>query len=249
MPAKILVLGGTRDARDLAALLVRENFDVTTSLAGVTRDPVLPPGKTKIGGFGGEQGLLAYLKHERFAAVIDATHPFAAQMSRHGHAAAALEGLPYLRLERPPYRRAEADLWTDVASLEQAAQTLPGGAHVLVTTGRKGLEAFMDRDDLSGIIRTIEQPLCPLRTGWTLIRERPPFMLADELALLHENSVTHLITKNSGGTETEAKLIAARQLRLPVVMISRPSKPGDKIYATAEEVCSALIQRFGLDPR
>jgi precorrin-6A/cobalt-precorrin-6A reductase len=232
MPNKVLLLGGTREARVLASLLVRKGFDVTTSLAGVTVNPVLSEGDVRLGGFGGVDGLLRYIHETGTDAIIDATHPFAAQISRHACDAAGKSGLCYLRLERPA--------WTPAA-----ADAVPHSAHVLVTTGRKGLEAFFARDDLTGIIRTIEPPPITLKTGWTLVRDRPPFALEAEIELMRENDITHLVTKNSGGSLTEAKLMAARELKLPVIMVARPPKPDAEICATAEEICTALERRFG----
>jgi precorrin-6A/cobalt-precorrin-6A reductase len=248
MKAKVLILGGTRDARLLASLLVATGLDVTTSLAGVTAAPILPEGQVRLGSFGGARGLLAYITRECFDALADATHPFAAQISRHGFAAASRASIPYFRLERPAWTPGEGDDWDIVSSPVTAAAALPHAARALITTGRKGLEAFIARADLSGLIRTIEPPPIPFSARWTLIQERPPFALADEIKLMRENSITHLLAKNSGGPATEAKLRAARQLGIKVVMIARPSKPGDEIHATAEEVSSALARRFGLDP-
>jgi precorrin-6A/cobalt-precorrin-6A reductase len=245
MPNKVLLLGGTREARVLASLLVRKGFDVTTSLAGVTVNPVLSEGDVRLGGFGGVDGLLRYIHETGTDAIIDATHPFAAQISRHACDAAGKAGLCYLRLERPAWAPAAEDRWISVNSLPAAADALPHSAHVLVTTGRKGLEAFFARDDLTGIIRTIEPPPITLKTGWTLVRDRPPFALEAEIELMRENDITHLVTKNSGGSLTEAKLMAARELKLPVIMVARPPKPDAEICATAEEICTALERRFG----
>jgi precorrin-6A/cobalt-precorrin-6A reductase len=245
MRPKILLLGGTRDARDVAACLIGKAFDVTTSLAGVTEQPMTVPGAIRRGGFGGKEGLLHYLRDARVNVIADVTHPFAAQISRHAHAASLEAGIPYLRLERPAWHAVDGDLWTSVPSLAAAAAALPDNAWVLLTTGRKELEPFISRDCLSGVIRTIESPPILLPARWTLVRERPPFTLQEELALMQEHGITHLVTKNAGGAQTEAKLAAARHLRLPVIMIQRPLKPEAEIYATAEEICTALVRRFG----
>jgi precorrin-6A/cobalt-precorrin-6A reductase len=241
----ILILGGTRDALSVAALLVADGFDVTTSLAGVTKEPVLPKGKLRIGGFGGEEGLLAYLKETETAAVVDATHPFAAQISRYAHAAAGRADIPYLRLERPAWIAAPQDRWISAASINAAVDALPESARVFLTVGRKGVEPFMGRKDLGGIIRSIEPPAVPLGPRWQLVLARPPFPVEDECSALQQNAITHLVTKNAGGALTEAKLLAARALSLPVVMIERPEKPVVQSYADAAQICSALRRHFG----
>ncbi len=245
MRPRILLLGGTRDARDVAALLIGKGFDVTTSLAGVTEQPMAILGAIRTGGFGGEEGLLKYIRDAQVDVIADVTHPFAAQISRHAHAASLEAAIPYLRLERPAWHAAEGDLWTSVPDLAAAAGALPDGARALLTTGRKELHAFTGRPELSGVIRTIEPPTMPLPASWALIMDRPPFSLDHEIDLMRRHGITHLVTKNSGGSLTEAKLMAARALAVPVIMIARPMKPEAEIYATAEEICMALERRFG----
>lgn len=226
MPRKpILILGGTRDAREIADALVAAGYDVITSLAGVTEQPVLPAGALRSGGFGGASGLKSYLESERIALVIDATHPFAARMSQQAFEACRDGGVLLLRFERAPWVAGADDDWTMVASASEAANALPSGARVLLTTGRKDLEPFFARRDISGIARMIEAPPIDPPGTWRVLRERPPFGVAGEAALLAENTITHLVTKNAGGASTEAKLVAARSLGIPVVMIARPAKP------------------------
>lgn len=222
---RILILGGTRDAREIAAALVDAGRNVVTSLAGVTERPMLPPGDVRTGGFGGVDGLKSYLDSEGIALVIDATHPFAAQMSRQAFEACRDNGVLLLRFARKPWVAGEGDHWTIVASAADAASALPSGARVLLTTGRKDLEPFFARADISGLARMIEEPPLNPPQNWTILRERPPFTVAGETALMAGNAITHLVTKNAGGSATEAKLQAARHLAIPVLMIARPEKP------------------------
>lgn len=232
MPRKrILVLGGTRDARQLADALVAEGHDVVTSLAGVTAEPVLPAGEVRIGGFGGVAGLKSYLADGQIGLVIDATHPFAARMSVQAHEACQSSHVPLLRLERPAWVAGDGDKWVEVRSTAEAAAMLPPGASVLLTTGRKDLEAFFSRSDISGIARMIEEPPLAAPARWRVLRERPPFTLASEARLLADNGITHLVTKNAGGTATGAKLVAARQAAIAVIMIARPAKPAAPSFA------------------
>jgi precorrin-6A/cobalt-precorrin-6A reductase len=244
MPSeRILILGGTRDARELAAALLARGFHVITSLAGVTADPVLPPGEVRRGGFGGAAGLANYLKSEGIAAVADATHPFAALMSANADAACRATGLPLLRLERPAWRAGPGDRWTSVTSAAEAAAVLPAHARVLLTIGRKEIAPFLVRQEVSGIARMIEPPQLEFPPPWTLLLERPPFTIEAERRLISDHAITWLVTKNAGGGTTEAKLVAAREAGIPVVMIERPAKPEVPSLASAHEF-SAEIERL-----
>ena len=224
-PERVLILGGTADARELASFLIAEGFDVTSSLAGRTRDPALPEGKIRIGPFGGVRGLVSYVRAERIRVVVDATHPFAEQISRHAATAAGECGIPCVRLERPAWLPGPDDPWVIVGSTEEAALRLPDGACVLLTIGRKELGAFLARSDLHGIVRTIEALEHPLPADrWQLIRARPPFEVADEVRLMRDRAIEWLVTKNAGGSRTESKLEAARVCGIGVMMIARPAK-------------------------
>lgn len=237
---RILILGGTGEARALAALLAGEGHSVITSLAGVTENPLLPAGEVRRGGFGGVEGLVNFLRMEGIGVVVDATHPFAAQISANAHAACADAGLPLLRLERPAWQAGAGDHWTPVTSAAEAAATLPDGARVLLTIGRKDLAPFLARGGIGGVARMIEPPNCLLPAGWTLLLQRPPFAVAAEMQLMREHGVTWLVTKNAGGAETEAKLIAAQKLGLPVLMVQRPPKRGVQTFASVEEIAAPL---------
>ena len=240
----VLILGGTRDAVDLASLLDEAGFAVTTSLAGVTRSPVIPKGSVRSGGFGGSAGMAAYLKDTGFAALVDATHPFAAQISASGHEAAKLAGIPYVRLERPCWLPQAGDKWISVADVRSAIDALPANAKVFLTIGRKAVTQFMARPDLTGLARMIELPPSPLEQGWTVMLARPPFAVEDEKALMELESVTHLVTKNAGGELTSSKLVAARELGLPVIMIERPTKPDAPCFSEDNNVLNFLIENI-----
>ena len=229
---RVLILGGTGDAVALAGLLVEAGYDVVSSLAGVTADPVLPRGRVRRGGFGGADGLQRYVAEEGIAAVIDATHPFSAQISRH----AAAVKVPLLRLERPAWPIEPG--WTVVRTVAEAAAALPAGCRALVTIGRKEIAPFFARDDVSGVARMIEAVDAPAH--WIVLADRPPFTLEDERALIERQAITHLVAKNSGGSSGLTKLIAAREKNLPVVMIDRPAKPEMPSFSSAGDVVPAL---------
>ena len=241
----ILILGGTGEARGLAAALVGRGVDVVTSLAGVTAVPVLPLGKIRRGGFGGVDGLAAYLAEAGIGLVADATHPFAVGISRHAGEAAGRRGIPYVRLERPAWRAGPGDRWQEVADVAAAVAALAPGATALVTIGRKDLAAFASRDDLRVIARAIEPPGFALPGKWTLVLARPPFAVEAETALMEGHGVSVLVTKNAGGEATRAKLVAARQLGIPVIMVARPSKPAAETAETVEEMVERIAGRIG----
>jgi precorrin-6A/cobalt-precorrin-6A reductase len=241
---KVLILGGTRDARQLAFRLIHAGHDVTTSFAGVTEHPVQPEGKVRVGGFGGVEGLRQYLQAEKYDVLVDATHPFAAIIS--ANAAEAAGDILLLRLVRPAWT--PNDQWIEVADIQTAVDALPLQASVMLTIGRKEIAPFMAREDLSGVARMIEATQIPLPHTWSLILERPPFTLASETALLIDHKITHLVSKNAGSSDTETKLTAARSLQIPVVLIARPFKPPVITYATVEAI-NAHISKLGSTAR
>lgn len=223
---RLLILGGTAEARALAERLAANGrVEVITSLAGVTRAPIMPEGTVRSGGFGGAAGLREFLTKESIALIADLTHPFAARISAHAATACADASIPCVRLDRPAWVPEAGDDWRFVAGIEEAAAAIPSGATALVTIGRQDIEAFLTRDDIRLIARMIEPPDWPAGPQVEIVLARPPFTLADERALMHGRQVDVLVTKNSGGAATEAKLTAARELRLPVIMIARPAKP------------------------
>jgi precorrin-6A/cobalt-precorrin-6A reductase len=238
MTGRVLVLGGTGEARRLATALVDDGADVVSSLAGRVAEPVLPPGEVRIGGFGGASGLAGWLREEEITAVVDATHPFAATITANAAVAAQEAGVPLLRLQRPGWTAGPGDDWRWVDSLEEAAAAVAGFAHVFVSTGRRGLAAFAGLT-AEVLLRTVDPPEPPLPARTTVVLERGPFTVEDERALMREHAVDVVVSKDSGGGMTAAKLTAARELRLPVVLVRRPPLPdGVPVVATVEEARS-----------
>jgi precorrin-6A/cobalt-precorrin-6A reductase len=221
----VLVLGGTSEARALAAELTGvPGLRVISSLAGRVSNPVLPAGEVRVGGFGGAAGLAAYTRAEDVGAVIDATHPFAETISVHAVEACARAGLPLLCLARPAWAPRDGDDWHDARSLDEAAAMLPGlGSRVFLTTGRQGLAAFAGLDRLWFLIRCVDPPGGPMPASCEVLLARGPYERESERALMRRHGIAVLVTKNSGGPLTAGKLDAARDLGIPVVMVSRPA--------------------------
>ncbi|MDI2125769.1 cobalt-precorrin-6A reductase [Yinghuangia seranimata] len=236
----VLILGGTADARALAARLADALPDarIVSSLAGRTSNPVLPRGETRIGGFGGAAGLATWLAAERVTAVVDATHPFAARISANAVTACGEADVPLLRLQRPGWTPEPGDDWRHVGSATAAAALLPEvGRRVFLTTGRMETEPYAHLDDLWFLLRSVEAPTGPVPRHCELLLARGPFDVADEIALMRRHEVDVIVTKDSGGTLTAAKLRAARALRIPVVMIDRPEVTADQqVAAVADAV-------------
>lgn len=244
-PARVLVLGGTGEARRLAgALAGRLGWEVVSSLAGRVRDPVLPPGSIRIGGFGGADGLARWLGEHPVHAVVDATHPFAARITESAVAATAARGVPLLILRRPGWRARAGDVWHRVPDLAAAAAAVPAlGRRIFLSTGRGGLAAFADHDDRWFLVRAVEQPGPPLPRRMHLVLDRGPFTRDGELALLREHRIDVLVTKDSGGEMTAAKLDAARALAIPVVMVDRPPAPAAPTVVTVTDALRWLERR------
>jgi precorrin-6A/cobalt-precorrin-6A reductase len=225
---RLLILGGTTEASTLvAALGEHKNIEAILSLAGRTQQPARSALQTRIGGFGGAAGLRTYLEAERIGAIIDATHPFAAQMSRHAAEASEAASVPLLAFTRPEWRRQEGDRWIDVATMEDAARALGREPRIVfLTQGRLQLAAFAGAPQHRYIVRAIERPAeIDALPSHRLILARGPFRLTDEEALMRSEGVEIIVSKNSGGDATYAKIEAARNLRLPIVMLHRPVKP------------------------
>jgi len=220
---KILILGGTAEAAKLAKELVTAGHDVTTSLAGRTREPAPVAGKTRIGGFGGAGGLAQYLRAEKFDRLIDATHPFAQRISADAKRAAELAGIAFDQHVRPAWPRRPGDNWIEVASLDEARDALPSGAQVLLAIGSQYLQVFSTRADVHFVIRRIDPPEPPLPfEDYELVIARPGNM-DEETTLLRSKRITHVVCRNSGGDAAYAKIEAARELGIPVVIVARPT--------------------------
>jgi precorrin-6A/cobalt-precorrin-6A reductase len=231
---RVLLLGGTGEGRRLAGLLAGSaGVEVISSLAGRTAEPALPPGRIRIGSFGGPDGLAAWLAAERIGAVIDATHPFASAITASAVTAAARLDVPLLLLRRPGWTAGPGDDWRRVPSL-QAAADLPG-ERVFLSTGRSGVAAFAADQRRWFLVRSVQAPALPLPPRVHVLLARGPFAVADEMTLMLRHAVDVLVTRDSGGNMTSAKLVAARQLGLPVVMVDRPPFPATPAVATAGE--------------
>jgi precorrin-6A/cobalt-precorrin-6A reductase len=220
---RLLLLGGTSEASELARRLAgRDDIEATLSLAGRTSRPAASPLPTRVGGFGAIEGLTRYLVDSRIDALIDATHPFAAQMSAHAVAAAEAAGVPLAVLTRPAWTPEPGDDWREVGSVEAAADALgEAPRRVFLTVGRLHVGAFRAAPQHHYVLRSIDAPEAT-PPDVEVVLARPPFTLDDELELMRSRRIDILVSKNSGGEATRAKLDAARRLKLPVVMVRRP---------------------------
>jgi precorrin-6A/cobalt-precorrin-6A reductase len=245
---RILILGGTGEARELAAALAAAGVDVVSSLAGRVREPRLPDGPVRIGGFGGAVGLAGYLRDEAITHIVDATHPFAAAISASAAEAAARAGLPLLVLRRPPWPADPS--WHTVPDIVAAAAAVRGweGESVFLTTGRRDLGAFAGDDRHRFLVRAVDPPAPdgPVPPRMTLLLDRGPYTPEGEAALMREHGVGLLVTKNSGGPMTAAKLQAARELAVRVVVVERPPlPPGGTTAATVAEALTWVRAAVG----
>jgi precorrin-6A/cobalt-precorrin-6A reductase len=239
----VLILGGSGEARRLAAALHdRPGIAVTSSLAGRVAVPSLPTGEVRIGGFGGVDGLVAWLRGNRVDVVVDATHPFAVQMTEHAVAATAAVGVPLLVLRRPGWTAGPGDRWHRVPTPGAAAALLPElGERVFLATGRGGLEAFLGLDELWFLLRSVDPPPPPLPRRCHVLLGRGPFTADAERELLREHRIDVVVTRDSGGEMTAAKLVAARELGVPVVLLDRPPAPDPPAVTTVEEAVRRLV--------
>jgi precorrin-6A/cobalt-precorrin-6A reductase len=243
---KLLILGGTGDAVRLASQAAALGFVVVSSLAGRThqsREDHCSTEQIRVGGFGGVSGLGAYLHQEKIDLVIDATHPFAQQISWNAAAATEHCGIPRLLLHRPGWEPVAGDRWFSVANHAAAAALLPGLAQrIFLTIGRQEINNYAHLSDLWFLMRSIDPPPTPLPPGEILLA-KGPFTLADEQKLLVQHQIEVIVSKNSGGSATDAKIVAARELNLPIVMIQRPVIPDGLQVATVEEAVLWLKQQ------
>lgn len=222
----VLLLAGSGEAVRLAAALDAARIPAIASLAGATRDPNPLPLATHRGGFGGAEGFVAFLESRQITAVVDATHPFAARITDRTARICAQRGLPYLQVLRPAWTPQEGDVWTTIQREEDAAAHVTPGQVVFLGTGRQTLERFANLPAGRVICRRIDPPRGPFPfAGGEYLVGRPPFPVADEVALFRALAVDWLIVKNAGGAASATKLTAARELGIPVLMIARPPMP------------------------
>jgi precorrin-6A/cobalt-precorrin-6A reductase len=240
----LLILGGTAEARTLAqSLHGRSGFMVTSSLAGRLNTPLLPLGDVRIGGFDGAAGLAEYLRSQEIDVVVDATHPFAATMTAHAIEATRTVGCQLVVLDRPGWSAGPGDRWIRVPDVAAAAEMVAGRPPgvVFLTIGRRDIKAFAGDSGHDFLIRSVEAPAGPLPPRASVILARGPFSIEDEAALLREYGVCLLVTKDTGGTMTGAKLAAARLEQIPVLFIDRLGRPeAPLVVGTVEEVLQAL---------
>jgi precorrin-6A/cobalt-precorrin-6A reductase len=235
----LLILGGTAEARELAGVLHGRGVPVISSLAGRVAAPRLPPGEVRIGGFGGPEGLGRWLVERHVFAVVDATHPFAARMSASAFEACASAGMPLLRLERPGWVERLDDRWhwvDDVAAAAEAVERL--GSRALLALGRQEVAAFAGMDSTWFLIRSVGPPDPPLPPRHELLLDRGPFTVSGEIGVLRAHRINVVVTRDSGGDQTAAKLDAARERGLSVIVVRRPPPPDTATVKTVVEAAA-----------
>jgi len=226
----------------MANALADAGLKAVFSYAGRTGNPLPQPLPVRVGGFGGITGLLAFLRNEGISQVIDATHPFAAEMSGNAIAACAETGVPLIAIERPQWQPVEGDLWHRVADIPTAAATLPDKpARVFLTIGKRQLDAFAAAPQHHYLVRVIDVPDEPLPfPNADLVAARGPFTYQGDLDLMRSHNTERLVTKNAGGDAARGKLDVARYLGLPVIMVDRPPLPARQAVTTVAEVMDWL---------
>lgn len=238
----VLLLGGTTEASALARLLADAGIPATLSYAGRTDNPRPQPVPVRVGGFGGMAGLAAHLRAHAITHIVDATHPFAATMSAHAVAAARELGVPLIALTRPGWEPMTGDCWSRVPDIDGAVAALAGPARrVMLALGRMHVDAFTTQPQHHYLLRFVDAPdKPPALPRHTLIMDRGPFTVTSDRALMQAYEIDLVVCKNAGGTGAEAKLIAARELHLPVLMIDRPAIPGRAEVYRPEDVLDWL---------
>lgn len=232
----LLLLAGTGEARRIAAVLAQRRTDAIASLSGATRTAADLGLATRIGGFGGEDGFRVFLAKEKITAILDATHPFAAAITRRTARIAGEVGLPYLQLLRPGWTPGSDDTWIEIGAEEDAATYIPPTASVFLATGRQTLARFGGLAGRRIWCRQIDPPDQPFPfEGGEFLIGRPPFSVDEEVALFRRLGVEWLVVKNAGGVASRTKLDAARQLGIAVLMIRRPAQPQAARVETVDE--------------
>lgn len=238
----VLLLGGTTEASALARLLAARGITATLSYAGRTETPRAQPVPVRVGGFGGVTGLADYLRKHRVTHLVDATHPFAATISAHAVDAAQLAGVAHVALTRPAWEPAPGDLWTRVPDIDGTIAALGGPARrVMLALGRMHVEAFAAQPQHHYLLRFVDTPeRPPALPRHSLIVDRGPFTVGGDSSLMQHHAIDLVVCKNSGGQGAEAKLLAARRLGLPVLIVDRPAMPGRAEVCRPEDVLAWL---------
>lgn len=242
---KVLIFGGTGDARDIAERLVALGHDVTTSMAGKTQAPVLPKGNVRAGGFGSVARLRDFIQENRFDWIIDALHPYAVTMSGNLIAATKTMDVRVVRLARPDWEMPPTAIVERFTSAADAITSAPEAARLLITSGHQDLDCLKARSDCTAQIRLIEPPETPLPANASILLDRPPYTLEGEVALMQGHAITHLITKDGGSTATRGKIDAAAELGVTICLITRPEPPDGRWVASVDEII-ALVQDSAL---
>ncbi|MBD2345876.1 cobalt-precorrin-6A reductase [Anabaena subtropica] len=247
---RLLILGGTGDAAKLSARVANiPGIEAIASLAGRTREPSVPSGHVRVGGFGGASGLAEYLRQMGIDVLIDATHPFATQISHNAAVAADEVGIRRLMLIRPPWEKVSGDRWIEVDSTSAAAAILENQAkRVFLTVGRQELAAFAHLQAIWFFMRMIDPPATDalVPTGMILC-DRGPFALVQEREILIQHNIDTIVSKNSGGNATYAKIVAARELGVQVVMVNRPAVPAGEQVTEVDAAIAWLLEQFSLE--
>jgi precorrin-6A/cobalt-precorrin-6A reductase len=244
---RVLILGGTGDARELAAIVAKiTGVEAIASLAGATREPVIPSGNVRVGGFGGVAGLVNYLREMQIDVLIDATHPFANQISHHAAQAAAEAGIPRLLLNRPTWEKVPGDHWVEVGNNLDAAVALENQAkRVFLTIGRQEISTFAHLQDIWFLMRMIDPPKADSQIPpGVILYDKGPFNLENEREILTQYSIDTIVSKNSGGSATYSKIIAARELGIKVIMVKRPPVPAGEQVADVESAVMWLCNKI-----
>ena len=239
---RILLLGGTTEASRLARALSEAGMNAVFSYAGVTKSPVAQPLATRVGGFGGVEGLKTYLTTEGITHVVDATHPFAAGMSTNAIAACAETDVDLCALERPAWRAEQGDIWTNVSDMTTAVQALPvDPKRVFLAIGKKNIADFAVQPQHHYLLRLVDAPDGVISLpSYDAVVARGPFEVAQDTALLQDHRIDLIVAKNGGGKGARAKLDAARALGLPVILIDRPKVPERRVLPTVADVMAWL---------
>lgn len=248
---KVVILGGTTEARELANALVEtygKTVQVITSLAGRTKNPRLPKGGIREGGFGGVDGLVSYLNDKKPNLLIDATHPYAAQISAHAQEAARETGTTHIMLSRPAWREEEGDRWVHVSNIHAAVHEISRRSDAcLITTGINDLAAFAPIMTTKLFVRLIETPTDPLPVrDMEIIIGKPPYKKDEEIALYRLLGIDLIVSKNAGGNGTVAKIQAARALGIEVIMIDRPTTPDCEMLQSVDDMLDHVRQHLSL---